>query len=36
LTDAGGLHLQVIAYRPDSPDLGAPAETVDGTTEEDL
>jgi catechol 2,3-dioxygenase-like lactoylglutathione lyase family enzyme len=35
LADAGGLHLQVIAYRPDSPDLGTPAETGDGTTDKD-
>ena len=33
LTDRGGLHLQVIAYEPDSPDLGGATDAVGRTDE---
>ena len=33
LADEGGLHVQVIAYEPDSPDLGASADTADRADE---
>ena len=35
LADSGGLHVQVIAYEPDSPDLGGSREVGEGPADGD-